>query len=106
VILTSGNTGVAPLLQATRTVPIVFVEVIDPVGGGFVMSLARPGGNTTGFSLFEFSISGKWLELLKQITPRMTRAVEFITLLGSAAAGQSARTLCPNISAKASLRST
>ena len=54
---------------------IVFVEVIDPVGAGFVMGLARPGGNTTGFSLFEFGIAGKWLELLKQITPHMTRAV-------------------------------
>src|SRR6266545_2833727 len=75
VILAYGGSTVGPLQQVTRTVPIVFVEVIDPVGGGFVMSLARPGGNTTGFSLFEFGISGKWLELLKQITPRMTRAV-------------------------------
>jgi putative ABC transport system substrate-binding protein len=59
----------------TRTVPIVFVEVIDPVGAGFVTSLARPGGNATGFSLFEFGISGKWLELLKQISPGITKAV-------------------------------
>ena len=63
-----------PLLQATRTVPIVFVHVPDPVGAGFVDSLARPGGNATGFTQFEYGISGKWLELLKQIAPRVTRA--------------------------------
>ncbi len=62
-----------PLLQATRTVPIVFPIVVDPVGAGFVDSLARPGGNATGFMNFEYSISGKWLELLKQIAPGMTR---------------------------------
>ena len=56
------------------SVPIVFVNVVDPVGGGFVESLARPGGNTTGFTLSEYGISGKWLELLKQIMPSMTRA--------------------------------
>ena len=60
--------------QVTRTVPIVFVTVTDPVGAGFVDSLARPGGNTTGFMLFEYSLSGKWLELLKQIAPGVTRA--------------------------------
>jgi putative ABC transport system substrate-binding protein len=65
---------VAPLLQATRTVPIVFVSVIDPVGAGFVDSLARPGGNATGFTVFEYGMSGKWLELLKEIAPRVTRA--------------------------------
>jgi putative tryptophan/tyrosine transport system substrate-binding protein len=75
VILAYGGSTVGPLLQVTRTVPIVFVEVIDPVGAGFVTSLARPGGNATGFSLFEFGISGKWLELLKQIAPHVTRAV-------------------------------
>jgi ABC-type uncharacterized transport system substrate-binding protein len=75
VILAYGGSTVGPLQQVTRTVPIVFVEVIDPVGAGFVMGLARPGGNTTGFSLFEFGIAGKWLELLKQITPHITRAV-------------------------------
>ena len=63
-----------PLLQATRTVPIVFVIVADPVGAGFVDSLARPGGNATGFMLFEYSLSGKWLELLKEIAPGVTRA--------------------------------
>ena len=63
----------APLLQATRTVPIVFVVVIDPVGAGFVASLARPGGNATGFLIFEYGLSGKWLELLKQIAPGVKR---------------------------------
>jgi ABC-type uncharacterized transport system substrate-binding protein len=74
VILASGTASVAPLLQATRTVPIVFVQVTDPVGAGFVDSLARPGGNATGFLLFEYAISGKWLELLKEIAPRVSRA--------------------------------
>jgi putative tryptophan/tyrosine transport system substrate-binding protein len=74
VILAPGNSTVAPLLQATRTVPIVFVHVPDPVGAGFVNSLARPGGNATGFILFEYGISAKWLELLKQIAPGVTRA--------------------------------
>jgi ABC-type uncharacterized transport system substrate-binding protein len=64
----------APLLQATRTVPIVFVTLIDPVGAGFVDSLARPDGNATGFTVFEYAMSGKWLELLKQIAPTVTRA--------------------------------
>ena len=70
----TGTATVAPLLQATRTVPIVFVIVIDPVGAGFVDSLARPGGNATGFLMFEYGLSGKWLELLKQIAPGVTRA--------------------------------
>jgi putative tryptophan/tyrosine transport system substrate-binding protein len=64
----------APLLQATRTVPIVFVLVVDPVGAGFVASLAKPGGNATGFTIFEYGMSGKWLELLKEIVPGVTRA--------------------------------
>ena len=67
VILAGGGTVVPWLLQATRTVPIVFVQVVDPVGAGFVDSLARPGGNVTGFTSFEYGLSGKWLELLKQI---------------------------------------
>jgi putative tryptophan/tyrosine transport system substrate-binding protein len=70
----TGTATVAPLLQATRTVPIVFVITIDPVGAGFVASLARPGGNATGFMAYEYSMSGKWLELLKEIAPRVTRA--------------------------------
>jgi putative tryptophan/tyrosine transport system substrate-binding protein len=74
VILAAGTASLGPLLQATRTVPIVFVNVADPVGGGFVDSLSRPGGNATGFMQFEYSLSGKWLELLKQIAPGVTRA--------------------------------
>jgi putative tryptophan/tyrosine transport system substrate-binding protein len=74
VILATGTPSLGPLLQATRTVPIVFVGVADPVGAGFVDTLARPGGNVTGFMLFEYSLGGKWLELLKQIAPGVTRA--------------------------------
>jgi ABC-type uncharacterized transport system substrate-binding protein len=74
VILTTGATTTAPLLQATRTVPIVFTSSVDPVGAGLVESLARPGGNATGFMQFEYNLSGKWLELLKQIAPGMMRA--------------------------------
>jgi putative ABC transport system substrate-binding protein len=74
VIVTTGAASAGPLLQATRTVPIVFVSVVDAVGAGFVDSLARPGGNATGFIMFEYSISGKWMELLKQIAPGVTRA--------------------------------
>jgi putative tryptophan/tyrosine transport system substrate-binding protein len=73
VIFAIGNSTVAPLLQATRTIPIVFATVPDPVGAGFVDSLARPGGNVTGFTLFEYSIGAKWLELLKEIAPRIVR---------------------------------
>ena len=74
VILASGGTVMAPLHHATRTVPIVFTQVGDPVGAGFVESLARPGGNATGFTNFEYGIGAKWLELLKQIAPGLTRA--------------------------------
>ncbi len=74
VILAHGTSGGRPLLQATRTVPIVFVAVGDPVAAGLVDSLARPGGNATGFIALEFSLAGKWLELLKQIAPSVTRA--------------------------------
>ena len=73
VILTVGSATAGPLLQATRTVPIVFVQAPDPVGAGFVDTLARPGGNATGFTLFEYGISAKWLELLKEIAPGVTR---------------------------------
>ena len=73
VILVSGGSGMGPMLQATRTVPIVFVQVTDPVGAGYVQSLARPGGNATGFIPFEFGTSGKWLELLKEIAPGIRR---------------------------------
>jgi putative ABC transport system substrate-binding protein len=73
VILANSSAAVSPLLQATRTVPIVFAAVADPVGAGYVESLARPGGNATGFIAVEWSVSGKWLELLKEIAPRVTR---------------------------------
>ena len=85
VIVASGTSTVGPLLQATRTVPIVFPSVADPVGAGFVDSLARPGGNATGFLLFEYSLGGKWLELLKQIAPGLTRVA---VLRDAAASGQ------------------
>ena len=74
VILASGSSSAEPLVQATRTVPIVFTIVADPLGSGIVDSLSRPGGNATGFMLFEYSLSGKWLELLKEIAPGVTRA--------------------------------
>src|SRR5215208_6495403 len=74
ILAGTGTATVAPLLQATHTVPIVFALVIDPVGAGFVANLARPGGNATGFTIYEYSMSGKWLELLKEIAPRVTRA--------------------------------
>jgi putative ABC transport system substrate-binding protein len=73
IVAGSGTTTLAPLLQAARTVPIVFVVVVDPVGAGFVSSLARPGGNTTGFLMFEYGQSGKWLEVLQQIAPGVKR---------------------------------
>ena len=74
VILASASAAVAALQQTTRTIPIVFASVADPVGAGFVETLAHPGGNITGFSLFEYTLSGKWLELLKEIAPGVTRA--------------------------------
>jgi putative tryptophan/tyrosine transport system substrate-binding protein len=74
LILASGSAAVGPLLQVTRTVPIVFVIVPDPAGAGFVDNLARPGGNATGFMTFEPGIGAKWLELLKELAPRVTRA--------------------------------
>ena len=74
VIFANGTSQVGPLLQATRTVPIIFTAVADPVGAGFVDSLARPGGNATGFVQYEYGLGGKWLELLKEIAPSVTRA--------------------------------
>jgi ABC-type uncharacterized transport system substrate-binding protein len=74
VILAIGNAGVPAILQATRSVPVVFAVVSDPVGSGFVESLAEPGGNATGFMMFEYDLCAKWLELLKQIAPNVTRA--------------------------------
>jgi putative ABC transport system substrate-binding protein len=77
VILGSGTLGVTAIQRITRTVPIVFARVVDPVGAGIVDNLARPGGNATGFMLYEYSLSGKWLELLKEIAPHMTRVAVF-----------------------------
>ena len=74
IVVSSGTTSLGFLLRATRTVPIVFVNVADPIGSGFVDTLSRPGGNATGFMQFEYSLSGKWLEVLKQIAPSVTRA--------------------------------
>jgi ABC-type uncharacterized transport system substrate-binding protein len=74
IILASAAAAMVAVQQASRTVPIVFVNIIDPVGAGYVSSLARPGGNATGFTPFEYGLSGKWLELLKQIVPGVTRA--------------------------------
>ena len=73
VLLANGTSAVVPLQQASATIPIVFVNVVDPVGAGLVASLARPGGNVTGFTIFEYGMSGKWLELLKELVPRLTR---------------------------------
>jgi putative ABC transport system substrate-binding protein len=72
-ILAQGASVLKPLQQQTHSIPIVFVRVSDPVGGGFVENLARPGGNVTGFTQFEYTVAGKWLEALKQIAPRVTR---------------------------------
>jgi putative ABC transport system substrate-binding protein len=88
VILASGSATVGPLLQATHAVPIVFVNVPDPVGAGYVESMARPGGNATGFILFEYGISGKWLELLKQIAPGVMRAAVIRDPTNTAGIGQ------------------
>ena len=73
VILTGGTSTAGPMLQATRTVPIVFATVVDPVGAGFIDNLARPGGNATGFLLYDYNLGGKWLGLLKQMAPNITR---------------------------------
>jgi putative tryptophan/tyrosine transport system substrate-binding protein len=99
VILANGSVAVGPMLQATRAVPIVFVYVPDPVGAGFVENLARPGGNATGFTPFEYSTSGKWLELLKQIAPSVTRAAVIRDPATSTGLGQfaSIQALAPSL---------
>jgi len=74
IVVTAGGTITGPLLQATNTVPVVFISAVDPVGAGLVESLAHPGGNATGFMQFDYSLSGKWLEILKQAAPAVTRA--------------------------------
>jgi putative tryptophan/tyrosine transport system substrate-binding protein len=88
VILATGTPALEPLLRATDTVPIVFVQVVDPVGAGFVASLARPGGNATGFTPIDYDISGKWLELLKEIAPNVTRVAVLRDDTSSSGIGQ------------------
>jgi putative ABC transport system substrate-binding protein len=88
VILATGSSVVGPVLQATRSVPIVFAQVADPVGAGFVTSLAKPGGNATGFISSEYGLSAKWLEVLKEIAPRVTRAAVLRDSSETAAIGQ------------------
>jgi ABC-type uncharacterized transport system substrate-binding protein len=88
VILATGASGAGPMLQATNIIPIVFAIVPDPVGAGFVASLSRPGGNATGFMQFEYNLSGKWLELLKEIAPGVTRAAILRDPATSAGIGQ------------------
>ena len=88
VIVASGSAAVGPLLQATRTVPVVFVVVPDPVGAGFVDSLSQPGGNATGFTIFEYGMGAKWLELLKEISPSIKRVAVLRDAAIAAGAGQ------------------
>src|SRR5262245_29880804 len=104
VILSSGTPAVAALQQATRTVPTVFAVVADPVGAGFVDSMARPGGNVTGFISIEYGLAGKWLELLKEVAPRVTRAGVIRDASMSAGIGQFAaiRTAAPSFGVEVS----
>jgi putative ABC transport system substrate-binding protein len=88
VILTVGGPTTGPVLRATNTVPVVFVQVSDPVGGGFVESLARPSGNATGFMNLEYGMAGKWLELLKEVAPSVTRAAVLRNLSTASGPGQ------------------
>jgi len=88
VVITIGSQLIAPLQQATRAIPIVFVNAPDPVGAGFVESMAHPGGNITGFSNFEYSMSGKWAELLKQVAPNVSRALVLRDPTSAAGIGQ------------------
>jgi putative ABC transport system substrate-binding protein len=104
VIVSIGSASAGPLLQATHTVPIVFALVIDPVGAGYVDSLSRPGGNATGFMMFEYSLCGKWLELLKQIAPGVTRAAVLRDPAIAAGIGQFAviESVAPSVGAEVS----
>jgi ABC-type uncharacterized transport system substrate-binding protein len=99
VILAQSSPSIVALLQATRTVPIVFTLVADPVGAGYVDSLAHPGGNATGFTVFEYSIAAKWLELLKEIAPRVTRVAVFRETAVAAGPAQfsAAQTVAPSL---------
>jgi putative tryptophan/tyrosine transport system substrate-binding protein len=102
-ILTAGASTTAPMLRATRTVPVVFVSVVDPVGAGYVDSLARPGGNATGFTNFEYSMGAKWLELLKEIAPSVTRVAVIRDPDLSLGAGQfsAVQTVAPSLGIEA-----
>jgi putative ABC transport system substrate-binding protein len=104
IFLSTGGASLAALLQATRTIPIVFTNVPDPVGAGFVDSLARPGGNATGFVVFEFSLAGKWLEQLKRIAPSVTRVAVIRDPAISAGMGQwgAVQTAAPSIGVEVS----
>jgi putative tryptophan/tyrosine transport system substrate-binding protein len=104
VIVAQGSVAVAPLLEATRTVPIVFIIVPDPVGASFVDNLARPGGNATGFMSFEYGMSAKWLELLKQIAPGVTRVAVLRDPAIAAGAGQfgAVQSVAPSFGVEAS----
>jgi putative tryptophan/tyrosine transport system substrate-binding protein len=102
VILAAGTSTVGPMLQATRAVPIVFPTVVDPVGAGFVDTLARPGGNATGFLLFEYSLGGKWLGLLREIAPGVTRVAVLRDITTQSGTGQFAaiQTAAPSLGAE------
>jgi ABC-type uncharacterized transport system substrate-binding protein len=102
VILAAGTSTVGPMLQATRTVPIVFPTVVDPVGAGLIDSLARPGGNATGFLLFEYSLAGKWLGLLREIAPGVTRVAVLRDITTQSGTGQFAaiQTAAPSLGAE------
>jgi len=97
VILCSGNAAVTPLLQVTRTVPVVFAVVADPVGSGYTETLSRPGGNATGFMQFEYGLSGKWLELLNQIAPQVKRVAVFRDLIGGIAQFAVIQSIAPSV---------
>jgi putative ABC transport system substrate-binding protein len=99
VILAQSSPSIAVLLQATRTVPIVFTLIVDPVGAGYVDSLAHPGGNATGFTVFDYSMGGKWLELLKEIAPHVTRVAVLRELAVAAGPAQfsAAQTVAPSL---------
>ena len=86
-ILATGSLSVAVLLEASHTIPIVFTVVVDPIGAGFVEKLSRPGGNATGFMAFDYSLSGKWVELLKQLAPGVTQVAVVRDPTSSAAIG-------------------
>jgi putative tryptophan/tyrosine transport system substrate-binding protein len=97
IIVAHGGAAVSALLQATRTIPIVFPVVSDPVGAGLVDSLARPGGNATGFLILEYDLSGKWLELLKQIAPNVTRAAVIRDTARPSGIGEYGARVCSSI---------